>query len=159
MSLKHFFFKTNFTYKLYLYYNLYIRHKCFIDRSRYSQCGEDIFIIEFFKDKISKGTYLDIGAFNPIKFNADEWVSIAKAAGMRYMVITSKHHDGFALFNSSVSDFNVVKATPFRRDIIRELEQACLKAGLDFGVYYSHALDWKDGGDSGMKDYGPENPK
>ncbi|MDD7983896.1 alpha-L-fucosidase [Lentisphaera marina] len=91
--------------------------------------------------------------FNPVNFDADEWVAIAKAAGMKYMVITSKHHDGFALFDSKVSDFNVVKATPFKRDIIRELEEACRKGGLAFGVYYSHALDWRDGGDSGMKDY------
>ncbi|MCK5172462.1 MAG: alpha-L-fucosidase, partial [Planctomycetes bacterium] len=96
--------------------------------------------------------------FNPTKFNADEWVAIAKAAGMKYMVITSKHHDGFALFDSEVSSFNVVDATPFGRDIIRELEVACKKAGIAFGVYYSHALDWRDGGDSGMKDYGPEKP-
>ena len=124
--------------------------------------GEGPLVAEWImrRKMIKRSEYAKLAkTFNPIKFNADEWVSIAKAAGMRYMVITSKHHDGFALFNSSVSDFNVVKATPFGRDIIRELEQACLNAGLDFGVYYSHALDWKDGGDSGMKDYGPENPK
>ena len=98
--------------------------------------------------------------FNPVKFDADEWVAIAKAAGMNYMVITSKHHDGFALFDSEVSDYNVVDATPFKRDIIRELEQACKRGGIDFGVYYSHAIDWKDGGDGGMKDYGPKlSPK
>lgn len=97
--------------------------------------------------------------FNPTNFDADEWASIAKASGMNYMVITSKHHDGFALFDSKVDDFNVVKATPFKRDIIRELEQACKKQGIAFGVYYSHALDWRAGGDSGMKDYGPENPR
>lgn len=91
--------------------------------------------------------------FNPEGFDADEWVAIAKAAGMRYMVITSKHHDGFALFDSEVDDFNVVDRTPFGRDIIRELEQACQRAGIAFGVYYSHALDWRDGGDGGMKDY------
>ena len=97
-------------------------------------------------------------SFNPTKFDADEWVSIAKAAGMKYMVITSKHHDGFALFDSKVSDFNVVKATPFGRDVIRELEQACERGGIAFGVYYSHALDWRDGGDSGMKDFCYDDP-
>ena len=98
--------------------------------------------------------------FNPVKFDADEWVAIAKAAGMNYMVITSKHHDGFALFDSEVSDYNVVDATPFARDIIRELEQACKRGGIDFGVYYSHSIDWKDGGDGGMKDYDPKrSPK
>ena len=98
--------------------------------------------------------------FNPVKFDADEWVAIAKAAGMNYMVITSKHHDGFALFDSEASDYNVVDATPFGRDIIRELEQACKRSGIDFGIYYSHSIDWKDGGDAGMKAYGPkERPK
>ncbi len=99
-------------------------------------------------------------SFNPVEFDADEWVAIAKAAGMNYMVITSKHHDGFALFDTKASDYNVVQATPFKRDIIRELEQACKRGGIDFGVYYSHSVDWADGGDAGMKDYGPsENPK
>ena len=106
------------------------------------------------RKEIPRAEYAELAkAFNPTKFNADEWVAIAKAAGMKYMVITSKHHDGFALFDSKVNDYNAVKATPFGRDIIRELEQACRKGGISFGVYYSHALDWHDGGDSGMKDY------
>ena len=98
-------------------------------------------------------------SFNPTKFNADEWVAIAKAAGMKYMVITAKHHDGFALFDTQVSDFSSVKATPFKRDIIKELEQACKKAGIDFGVYYSHSIDWADGGDGGWKDYAPKGAR
>lgn len=93
--------------------------------------------------------------FNPEQFNADEWVAIAKAAGMKYIVMGSKHHDGFALFDSKVSDFNIVDATPFGRDVIKEMEIAAKKAGIDFGVYYSNALDWRSGGDSGLKDYGP----
>ena len=68
MSLKKFFFKTNFTYKLYLYYNLYFRHKCFIDRSRYSQWGEDLSIIEFFKEK-KNGVYFDVGCFHPLMYS------------------------------------------------------------------------------------------
>ena len=68
MSLKHFFFKTNFTYKLYLYYNLYIRHKCFIDRSRYSQWGEDLSIDEFFRGK-KNGVYFDVGCFHPLMYS------------------------------------------------------------------------------------------
>ncbi len=68
MSLKHFFFKTNFTYKLYLYYNLYIRHKCFIDRSRYSQWGEDLSIVEFFRGK-KNGVYFDVGCFHPLMYS------------------------------------------------------------------------------------------
>jgi len=98
--------------------------------------------------------------FNPQGFDADEWVAIAKAAGMKYMVVGSKHHEGFALFDSDVSDFNIVDATPFGRDVIKELELACKSAGIAFGVYYSNSLDWRDGGDGGLKDYGPaKNPR
>ena len=68
MSLKHFFFKTNFTYKLYLYYNLYIRHKCFLSRKQYSQWGEDLIIKEFFKGK-KVGVYFDVGCFHPIMYS------------------------------------------------------------------------------------------
>ncbi|MBI4556907.1 MAG: alpha-L-fucosidase [Candidatus Hydrogenedentes bacterium] len=78
--------------------------------------------------------------FNPVKFNADEWVRIAKDAGMKYIVITSKHHDGFALFDSKVSDYDVM-ATPFKRDIMNELSQACQASGLKMCWYHS-ILDW-----------------
>ena len=109
------------------------------------------------KAKIPRAEYAKLAeTFNPVEFDADAWVAIAKAAGMNYMVITSKHHDGFALFDSEASDYNVVDATPFGRDIIRELEQACKRGGIDFGVYYSQSLDWKDGGDGGIKAYGPK---
>ena len=63
--------------------------------------------------------------FNPIRFNADEWVATAKAAGMRYIVITAKHHDGFSMFKTNVSNFNIVDATPFGRDPMQELCEAC----------------------------------
>ncbi len=86
--------------------------------------------------------------FNPIYFNAEEWVLFAKNCGMKYIVITSKHHDGFALFKSEADKFNVVDATPFGRDIIGELAEACYKHGLKLGLYYSQELDWHhpDGG-------------
>ena len=80
--------------------------------------------------------------FNPVKFDAKEWVRIAKDAGMKYIVITSKHHDGFALFDSQASDYNLVKASPFHRDAIQELKDACDQAGIKLGLYYSHAKDW-----------------
>ncbi len=80
--------------------------------------------------------------FNPIYFNADEWISLAKRAGMQYFVITSKHHEGFALFDSAVDSFNMKKATPFGRDIIAELAEACYKYGIKLGLYYSQELDW-----------------
>lgn len=87
-------------------------------------------------------------AFNPVCFNADEWVQIARDAGMKYVVVTSKHHDGFAMFRSHVSPFNIVDATPFGRDPIEELAEACRRHGLKLGLYYSQDLDWheKDGG-------------
>lgn len=80
--------------------------------------------------------------FNPVYFNADEWIRLAKDAGMKYFVLTSKHHDGFALFHSKVDKFNVVDATPFGRDVVGELAEACYKHGLKFGLYYSQELDW-----------------
>ena len=110
------------------------------------------------RKEIPRAEYAKLAAsFNPTEFDAKEWVAIAKAAGMRYMVITSKHHDGFAMYDSKVSDYDIVDATPFGRDIIRELEQACKEAGISFGVYYSQSIDWMDGGDAGYADYQPEN--
>jgi alpha-L-fucosidase len=79
--------------------------------------------------------------FNPTQFDAEEWVRIAKDAGMKYIIITSKHHDGFAIFDSKVSSYDIVNATPYRRDAIRALSSAARRAGLKFGVYYS-IMDW-----------------
>ena len=80
--------------------------------------------------------------FNPVKFNAEEWVKLAKAAGQKYMVITSKHHDGFAMFKSATSSYNIYDATPFKRDPLKELAEACRKEGIKLGFYYSEAQDW-----------------
>lgn len=80
--------------------------------------------------------------FNPVNFDADAWIKEAKNAGMRYFVITSKHHDGFALWDSKVSDFTIMN-TPFKRDVIAELVAACKKYGLKYGFYYSHWQDWE----------------
>lgn len=83
-------------------------------------------------------------SFNPSRFNATEWVRIAKAAGMKYMVITAKHHEGFAMFHSKASRYNIHDATPFRRDPLKELADACRKEGLKLGFYYSQYLDWHE---------------
>lgn len=80
--------------------------------------------------------------FNPTGFNAEEWIQLADDAGVGYFIITAKHHDGFAMFDSKASDYNIVKATPFKRDPMRELKAACVKHGIKFGFYYSHAFDW-----------------
>jgi len=98
-----------------------------------------------------------VGSFNPTKFDADEWVKTIKAAGMRYVIITAKHHDGFAMFDSDVSDYNIVDATPFGRDPMAELKAACDKNGLKFGFYYSHAFDWGEPNGPG-NDWDYENP-
>ena len=82
--------------------------------------------------------------FNPVQFDANEWVAAARRAGMKYIVMGSKHHEGFAMFDSPCNDFNVVKATPFGRDIIGELAAACQRQGMPFGVYYSLGRDWDD---------------
>ena len=92
------------------------------------------------------------GDFNPVKFNADAIAKLAKDAGMKYIVITSKHHDGFAMYHSKANKFNIVDATPFGRDPMKELAQACQKHGLGLGFYYSHNQDWTfPGGGNGPK--------
>jgi alpha-L-fucosidase len=95
--------------------------------------------------KIPLAEYAKIAAeFNPVKFDADAWVRTAKQAGMKYLVITTKHHDGFAMFRSKASDYDIVDRTPFRRDPLAELAAACRKHGLKLGVYYSLGRDWQD---------------
>jgi len=82
--------------------------------------------------------------FNPVDFDADKWVAIAKNAGMKYLTITAKHHDGFAMFGSRVSPYNIVDATPFHRDPMKELAAACRRAGLKLCFYYSQTQDWHE---------------
>lgn len=81
-------------------------------------------------------------SFNPTDFDAMKIAQLAKSAGMKYIIITSKHHDGFAMYHSSCDKFNIVDATPFKRDPMKELAAACKKLGLGFGFYYSHNQDW-----------------
>ena len=78
--------------------------------------------------------------FNPTEFNADQWVAIAKAGGMKYIVLTTKHHDGFCLWDTKHTDYNIMR-TPFKRDVVKELADACRRAGIEFGAYYS-VSDW-----------------
>ena len=99
--------------------------------------------------------------FNPVKFNAEEIVGLAKAAGMKYIVITSKHHDGFAMYHSTVSKYNIVDATPFKRDPMKELTDAAAKAGIKLCFYYSQTQDWHEpdavGNDWDFKDESKKN--
>lgn len=99
--------------------------------------------------RISNAEYEKLAtAFNPVYFNADEWVRFAKECGMKYIVVTSKHHEGFAMFKSRADKFNIVDATPFGRDVMAELAEACYKHDMKLGLYYSQDLDWheKNGG-------------
>lgn len=98
--------------------------------------------------------------WNPVKFNADAWVQLAKDAGMKYIVITSKHHDGFALYQSKVSKYDVVDATPSKRDILKELAAACKKQGMRLGYYYSQSQDWHEKNGAGNDwDFGLDDKK
>lgn len=94
-------------------------------------------------------------AFNPVYFNADEWIKLAKDAGMKYFVFTSKHHDGFAMFKTKVDKWNIVDATPFGRDVVGELAEACYKYGIKFGLYYSQELDWHHEHGGGYDQFAP----
>jgi alpha-L-fucosidase len=98
--------------------------------------------------------------WNPVKFDADAWARLAEDAGMKYVVITSKHHDGFALFDSRVSRYDVVDATPFKRDVLKELAAACRRRGIRLGFYYSQAQDWHEPNGAGNTwDFGPDEKK
>jgi alpha-L-fucosidase len=100
------------------------------------------------------------GQFNPTKFNAEEWVQMAEDAGMKYIVITSKHHDGFAMYGSKVTKYNIVDATPFKRDPLKELAAACAKHNIKFGFYYSQSQDWHEPGGAGNTwDFPADNEK
>jgi alpha-L-fucosidase len=98
-----------------------------------------------FREKIPVAEYEQLAKqFNPVKFNADEWAALAQDAGMRYLVITSKHHDGFAMFKSNASKFNIVDATPYKKDPMKDLSAACARRGIKFGFYYSQDQDWHE---------------
>lgn len=79
--------------------------------------------------------------FYPIRFDAKEWVSAIKEAGAKYICFTTRHHDGFSMFDTKYSDYNIVDATPFKRDVVKELAEECKKQGIKLHLYYSH-LDW-----------------
>jgi len=101
-----------------------------------------------------------VAKFNPQDFDADEWVRVAKSAGMKYIVITAKHHDGFAMWDSKQTDYDIIDSTSFGRDPMRELRDASKRAGLLFGFYYSHAQDWSHPyGQRNSRDFGYEQPQ
>ena len=98
--------------------------------------------------------------FNPTKFDADKWARLAKDSGMKYLVFDCKHHDGFALYRSKVSDYNVYDATPWRRDPMKELSEACKRHGIKLCFYYSQATDWHEPNGAGNNwDFAPNEEK
>lgn len=102
------------------------------------------------KNKIPNAKYEKLAdQFNPTKFDAESWVTLAKEAGMKYIVITAKHHDGFAMYDSKVSDYDVVDSTPWGRDPMVDLRKACDKHGIKLCFYYSHWQDWRHPGGDG----------
>jgi len=152
---------SNARFGLFLHWGLYSQDGCFW----HGQDGRSEHMMRILKIPIAD--YEKIAKeFNPVKFNADQWAKTAKDAGMKYMIITSKHHDGFAMFNSPSNDYNIVKQTPWGRDPIKELSIACKKQGIKFGVYYSLGRDWhhpqcnsKGGNRSNLWDFPNEKEK
>ena len=97
--------------------------------------------------KIPVAEYQQVAAtFNPVKYDPESWVLLAKQAGMKYIIITAKHHEGFAMFKSNASKFNIVNFTPYKKDVLEALAKACKKHGMKLGFYYSQAQDWNNPG-------------
>jgi alpha-L-fucosidase len=112
----------------------------FVHWGVYSVLGDGEWVMEV--QKINKKTYEKLPAFfNPSEFNPQEWVSMVKAAGMKYITITSKHHDGFAMFDSKQTDWDIVDRTPYKKDVLKMLADECHKQGIKLFFYHSH-LDW-----------------
>jgi alpha-L-fucosidase len=112
----------------------------FIHWGIYSMLGDGEWVQQNKNLNYNEYTYLANG-FYPSKFNADEWVKAIKDAGAKYITITSRHHDGFSMFKTATSNYNIVDGTPFHRDVLKELAAACKKYGIKLHFYYSH-LDW-----------------
>ena len=112
----------------------------FIHWGVYSILGDGEWVMN--NQRIDKQTYQKLPAFfNPINYDPKEWVALAKAAGMKYITITSKHHDGFAMFDSKLTDWDIVDRTPYKKDVLKMLADECKKEGIKLFFYHSQ-LDW-----------------
>lgn len=143
---------------LFIHWGLYSKLAGTWKGKRYYGSGEWIMN----QAKIPVKDYQKVAAsFNPVEFNADQWAELAQQAGIKYMVITAKHHEGFSMFDSKVTGYDIVDATPYRKDPMKSLAAAARKRGIQFGFYYSQFQDWyePDGGrntwdyDESKKDY------
>jgi alpha-L-fucosidase len=116
------------------------RFGLFVHWGVYCQLGDGEWVMN--NQQIPIKTYEKLpGFFNPMQFDPKEWVTMAKNAGMKYIVITSKHHDGFAMYDSKISDYNIVKKTPYGKDVLKMLAEECRVQGIKLFFYYSQ-LDW-----------------
>ncbi|MHC4370778.1 MAG: alpha-L-fucosidase [Planctomycetota bacterium] len=135
-------------YAMFIHWGLYSRLANRVNGKTYYGIAE--WIMHERRAGIPVAEYKQIaGQFNPTQFNALEIAQLARGAGMKYIVITAKHHDGFAMYHSKADAFNIVDATPFKRDPMKELAQACQTVGIGFGFYYSHNQDWTFPGGAG----------
>jgi alpha-L-fucosidase len=135
-------------YAMFIHFGLYSSIENKYKGKDYYGIGE--WIMNKSMANIPVAEYMALAAgFNPTKFDADAIARLAKDAGMKYIVITSKHHEGFAMYQSKTNAFNIVDATPFKRDPLKELAEACRKHGLGLGFYYSHNQDWTFPGGAG----------
>jgi alpha-L-fucosidase len=140
-------------YAMFIHWGLYSQMAGVWEEKTYYGIGEWIMHMA----KIPVAEYkAQASQFNPVKFDATELVRLAKAAGMRTIVITAKHHEGFAMFDSQASDFTITKATPYKRDLMKELADACQEEGIRLGFYYSQNLDWTEPYGGGYKGQRPE---
>ncbi|MCM2369795.1 alpha-L-fucosidase [Aporhodopirellula aestuarii] len=128
-------------YAMFIHWGLYSQLGNQVNGKTYYGIGE--WIMDPKMAGIPVEEYKQLAAtFNPTEFDAKAIVKLAKDAGMKYIVITAKHHDGFAMYDSAACDFNIVDSTPWKIDPMKELSSACREAGLGFGFYYSHSQDW-----------------
>ena len=138
-------------YAMFIHWGLYSQLANKVDDKTYYGIGEWIMNPRMAGIPIPEYKKL-AGTFNPVDFDANHIAKLAKDAGMKYIVITAKHHDGFAMYHSKANDFNIVDATPWNKDPMKELAAACKEHGLGFGFYYSHNQDWTfPGGGGGPK--------
>ena len=145
-------------YAMFIHWGLYSELANEVDGKTYYGIGE--WIMNKRMAGIPVDRYMGLAKqFNPVKFDAGAVAKLAKDAGMKYIVITSKHHEGFAMYHSRADAFNIVDATPFKRDPLKELAEACRKEGIGLGFYYSHFQDWTaPGGGGGPKTDSKGNP-
>lgn len=145
-------------YAMFIHWGLYSQLANKVDGKTYYGIGE--WIMNPAMANIPPSTYKELAkTFNPQQFDAAFIAKLAKDAGMKYVVITSKHHDGFAMYDSAACDFNITKTTPWAKDPMHELAEACRNEGLGFGFYYSHNQDWTfPGGGNGPQQDEAGNP-